>query len=281
MALNRLARHAEALAQLQKAHALGSPHPDQAFETGWAFVGLERWEKAVIELERFDKTSPGRGQTQEFLGRAFLGLGQFERADAAFKEALRRDPNLKPTVQVWQALLERRRNGAPAPRKSVADSMRDLPDSRLRSLLGKFRTGAGHEPEKAWNVTVSMGGGYNSNALFLGDGIPVPADSTSKSSAFSRFTLDGNYTWRVKNGDSITAGYSFDGQFYSETPAIDEANHLAFLDYRHPFAAGRLVASLRASDTFTQVGGDRVLTIQTADQALWANVLLTVGVRTA
>jgi tetratricopeptide (TPR) repeat protein len=57
-ALNRLGRHAEALARLERAVQMGSPHPELRFETGWALLRVQRWREAVAELERVRAETP-------------------------------------------------------------------------------------------------------------------------------------------------------------------------------------------------------------------------------
>src|SRR5437762_964598 len=81
VALNRLGRADEALARLSAANKLGSTHPDIPFETGWSYLMLKRWPEAIEQLNLFEKQSPGRGQTAEFLGRAHLALGHYKEAE--------------------------------------------------------------------------------------------------------------------------------------------------------------------------------------------------------
>jgi tetratricopeptide (TPR) repeat protein len=80
-ALNRLARHAEAVTRLDRAIQMGSPHPELAFETGWALLRVGRYQDAIVQLEQAERQRPGRGQTSEFLGRAYLALGDLARAE--------------------------------------------------------------------------------------------------------------------------------------------------------------------------------------------------------
>ena len=76
--LNRLERANEALHHLSRAAALGTAHPDLPFETGWSLLMLRRWEDAIEQLTHYEAAHPGRGQTSEFLGRAYLALGRLD-----------------------------------------------------------------------------------------------------------------------------------------------------------------------------------------------------------
>lgn len=105
-ALNRMDQHDAALRNLDQAAESGVRHSDLHFEKGWSLLGLARWQEAIEQLNEYEKTNPGRGQTSEFLGRAYLALGEYEKAQEAFALAVRRDPNLAPTVRLYRALLE-------------------------------------------------------------------------------------------------------------------------------------------------------------------------------
>src|SRR5258706_11846112 len=145
VALNRLGRAEEALAQLTRAKELGSTHPDLPFEMGWSLLTLRRWDEAIEQLKRYEATNPGRGQTSEFLGRAYLALGKYPQADAAFTEALNRDPDLLPTVSVYRALLRERQGVEAAARDESSTLFRAAPNSPFRQLLrNSFLPGSGH-----------------------------------------------------------------------------------------------------------------------------------------
>jgi tetratricopeptide (TPR) repeat protein len=175
-----MGRYSAAWGRLQQARALGVTHPEFAFELGWSLVNLQRWADAVTQLETYERAHPGRGQTSEFLGRAQLGLKQYDAAMASFDEALRRDPRLKPTVHFYQALLEQQRGNAEAARTHVQSILQESPNSPVaRAVNSQLATLAILEnppaPQgqsgKPWRISVSLGGGHNSNVIFLGSGI--------------------------------------------------------------------------------------------------------------
>ncbi len=134
-ALNRLGRAGEALARLQRAAGMGCDHPDLAFETAWSLLMLERWSDALASLERSERAHPGHGKTSEFIGRAFFGLGEDDKARAMFAEALKREPTLGPTVLLYLALLEERRGNIDAAREHLGSVVRQFPDSPLGPVL--------------------------------------------------------------------------------------------------------------------------------------------------
>ena len=134
-ALNRIGRFDEALSRLEKAATLGFKGPGLAFDTGWALLRLGRWIDAVVQLEQFEKAVPGRGKTSEFLGQAYLGLREYDRAEAKLKEAIQRDPQLKPTALLHLAMLERERKNRAAAKRHIETLLRESPDSPIAQTL--------------------------------------------------------------------------------------------------------------------------------------------------
>jgi tetratricopeptide (TPR) repeat protein len=257
-ALNRLGRHADALTRLERAARTGSPHPELAFETGWALVRVGRWRDAIAPLEQAEQRRPGRGQTSEFLGRAHLGLGDLARAEAHFLEALRRDPRLAPTVRLGLASIAARRGDRDAVRAQAERLQQEAPDSpiarRLQDAAALVTVPPAAAP-KPWQVVVSLSGGYNSNVIFLGDGIPLPTDISQKHAYLARATLGGSYDWRLGARDSLTAGYAGQVDLYADVPEANFLDQVWYLDYRHAFS-DTLAAALRVSDQFSLLDGD-------------------------
>ena len=136
-ALNRLGRSKEALVQLEKAGTMGFKGPGLAFDTGWALLRLGRWIDAIVQLEYFEKIVPGRGKASEFIGRAYLGLKQYDRAEAKLKEAILRDAALKPTALVYLAALEEERKNPVATRQYLETLVREAPESPIAKILRK------------------------------------------------------------------------------------------------------------------------------------------------
>ncbi len=139
-ALNRLGRPQEALQQLEQAAKMGFRGVGLTFDTGWALLRLGRWADAIAQLEYFDRVVSGRGKTSEFLGRAYLGLGDYDRAEAKLQEAIERDPELKPTALLYLAALEQERKNPEAARRYLETLVREAPESPIaRSLMQKLK----------------------------------------------------------------------------------------------------------------------------------------------
>jgi tetratricopeptide (TPR) repeat protein len=256
-ALNRLGRQEEALARLERAVQMGSPHPELPFELGWALLGVGRWRDAIPQLERAELQSPGRGQTSEFLGRAYLALGDLTRAEQYLEEALRRDPGLAPTVRLALAAVAARRGDQAAVRAQAQRLQLEAPDSPIARRLQEAAPLVPPAPAaaKPWQVVVSLSGGYNSNVIALGDTIPLPSDISQKHAYFARGTLGASYDWRLGARDSLTAGYNAQIDLYADLSEANFLDQVWYLDYRHAFTSD-LAAALRVSDNFSLLDGD-------------------------
>ncbi|MBI4657565.1 MAG: tetratricopeptide repeat protein [Verrucomicrobia bacterium] len=273
VALNRLGRYAEALARLQHAAKMGSKHPDLEFELGWALVALRRPKEAVSYLEQFEREHPGRGQTSEFLGRAYFGLREFDKAEDAFNEALRRDPTLKPTVSLGLALIAQERDQHDAVHRHLQTVLQETPESpvsrALRSRVDRLSRLAAlpQAMETAWGLSLSTAGGYNDNVTGVGDTALLPSEITGKGSPFARFNFSGNYGWRTAPDNTFSLAYSFLADVYSKVPQLDLRDHLWQAEYTRTFTAN-LAATLRLSDEFAQLGGDNFRNQTTVRPAL-------------
>jgi tetratricopeptide (TPR) repeat protein len=258
LALNRLGEPQEALSRLQQAQEQGATHPDIAFELGWSLLYLERWADALRELDRYELTSPGRGQTSEFRGRAYFALGDYDKAEALLQEALRRDPSLAPSVHLYLAFVARARNDIDTVSRELQAILEETPDSPLargiRQQAADFAE-AVSRASQPFRLNLSTGGGFNSNVIGLGSGILLPADISRKHAGFSNSILEGSYTRQVTQGGTLTAGYRFLANVYEGLGAFDLIDHFNYLDYRQQFRRD-LSAALQVSNQFTQLGGN-------------------------
>jgi len=256
-ALNRLGHQDQALPLFEQAQALGATHPDLNFEIAWSLLATGRFQKAIGHFEQYENLNPGRGQTSEFLGRAYFGLGKEEKAQAAFEEAIRRDPTLTPTVQFALTLIEQSRKNSEGASRHFQAIFQEGPDSPLsrvlRERLQRLTGPSTSQSEKPWRLAVSAGGGFNSNVLALGDGIPLPSDISSKGSGFGSFTADGSYTWEF-NPTTVTAGYGFLANVYGGVSTADLMDHLFSINIRHLFTP-QFQGAFLVTDNFTQIGG--------------------------
>ena len=260
VALNRLGRAEEGLSRLARAETLRLDHPDLAFEKGWSLLMLRRWEESVEQLRRYEAASPGRGQTWEFLGRAYLALGKYEQADDAFNQALRNDPELAPTVKVYRALLHQRRGDETAARDELAGLIRGAPDSVtgrvVRANLDAV-PGRASGSQRPWDLDLSLGWGYNSDARGISFVRPRNQQTVpEEGSAFARVTLDGAYYPIATTRDRMTLGYQLQADFYAEQRNDpDLFDQYVYVEHWHALGE-KFSVTLRLSENYTLLGED-------------------------
>lgn len=256
-ALNRLGRCKDALVCLEKAKSMGSEHPEFAFEMGWSLLGTDRYEDAVREFEGFEQAHPGLGKTSEFLGRAYFYMNEDEKAEKNLKEAVIRDPNLKPTAALFLAALADKWKKPELSAAYVRTILRESPHSPLGRTLWDYFAWTNVRKQKRWHITLSTSGGYNSNVIGLGDSVLLPSDISSKDAAFFRFTFGGNYVWYPTPKDSFSAGYGFLADFYDDISSNDTLDHYFYTQYSHALNQKQGI-SFRVSDEYTMLGGDEL-----------------------
>lgn len=242
MAENRLSRHGDALLSINRAERLGVRSPQLDFEKGWAAVGVDLWNEAIVSLERYEKAKPGNAKAAELLGRAYIAKGAYDKASAALHEAIRRDPAVKPTALYYLAFLERARGETKEADAYLETLFREAPQSPLaRALKGRIgevrelqRRGAERRRAAArpWRVGGSLALGYSDNVLLLPDGdLNLPSDVTSNQSRFVAFSADPRYDWRLDAESVVSAGYVLQGTKYFSVSEADYHDHVAYVDY--------------------------------------------------
>jgi tetratricopeptide (TPR) repeat protein len=244
MAENRLARHADALLSLERARALEVAPPRIDFEMGWAQVNLFLYELAVEHLEHYEAARPGEAKTSEFLGRTYMGLDRFDEAEAQFKEAIRRDPQVKPTVLYRLAQLERARENDEAAAAYLRRLLEEAPEAPLAETIREELARLA-PPPKPWHLGASLSYGFNDNVLAVPNALVLPTDVTTSQSHFIAFSADARYDWRITRRQILSPGYVFSGTDYDDIDTVDFQDHLFYLNYAHGLgpnleAAGRL-----------------------------------------
>ena len=258
VALNRLGSYREALALLAAAEKRGIHHAAMDFEIGWSLMGLKQGRACAERLERYEKTAPGRAQASEFLGRCRLMLGNHAGAEAAFDEAVRRDPRLRGSVALYMAALERDRGRPEALRQhlSVAAQADTQTGRALRELLAPPPAPPARLAPKPYRFGLAFSGGYNDNVIGLGSTIPLPADIMSQGAYFLRTNLTGSYTHAFGERTAGTLGVAVLFDRYDRLHAADLNDFFMYGDITHRVSED-LGFSFRLSDEYTVLGGRR------------------------
>jgi len=260
LTLNRLGRFDEADAALQQAARRGYPSDELLFERGWAAMGRENWRQAIDLLQRYERAAPGRGQTAEFLGRSYLGLGNTDKARQWLNEAVDRQPDLQPTVELYlmsAAAEEGEAAEAAARLRRLSGFTGDSPvTDALRRYLPDQADVVLTPDEKRWRLRVTVGGGWNDNVLAVADGLALPGDVTSRDAWFARIGVAGAYDLLVGERDRLVVGYGLDTLFHEqELNDADLIDQQWYALYQRRLS-DRWTASVQLADDYTIIGGD-------------------------
>ena len=258
MGQNRLGNASEALVWVRRARVMGYTHPNMDLEEGIGLIGVNGYEAALEPLTRYRKRNPDNGLVRELLGRAYLGLARYDEAQAQLEAAVRLDPALTESSSFLLGLVARGQGQAVSLRPRLEALLKRSPDSPpARALQSELdRDAERHHPDqKPWRITASAGGGYNDNVIGLGEGVVLPADISDEGSAFSRFTFNGDYEWRLENNDTVMAAYAFRADLYTKIDNADLLDHNVAVTYRRRFARD-VSGSLQVSDQYTFLDGD-------------------------
>jgi len=150
LTLNRLGAFRLALADLLRAEKQGQSFSRLDPEIAWAWLQTGGPDQARLRLEPYVAANPDDAKAHEFLGRAWLGLGDLDKGEASLKRALELDPDLEPTVRFYLAAVEHRRGNLQGAFENLAGVILRHPESRLGRRLGEtFPQIRVAEPEKS------------------------------------------------------------------------------------------------------------------------------------
>ncbi len=251
-ALNRLGQHSAALERLDRAKALADKNPHLEFERGWSLLLNHKWHEAIEALKSYDKTHPGRGQTSEFIGRAYLALEDFDEADACFKEAIRRDPRLQESIGPYQAAIDLHRGHLARAAEQLSEFMPVNILSTTDRFFSNHRIFGDPLSDKSWQLSLITAYGYNSDARGFKTDL-----STNKlpgeDSMFIRTGVDAIALVFASATDHVTLGYSLQSDFYTRRSAdADLVDQTLYLEFTRDLDQA-ISVSLFAADEFTLV----------------------------
>src|SRR5262245_54649882 len=85
--------HVEAADAYKRLLALQPKDSTAAYRLGWLYNELEKYADAIVTLKTADSMKPGDADTLEELGFAYRHLSRFEEGLAAYRDALKANPD--------------------------------------------------------------------------------------------------------------------------------------------------------------------------------------------
>jgi len=225
------------------------------FEIGWSLMGMGRAGACVPRLASYEQAVPGRAITSELLGRCYLLLRDYDKAEAKLREALARDPGAKQRVDLYLAQVQYGRGDRQAADATVAGILRGDTDLGRALRDGQAALAAlAPPPETGLRLAASASIGYNDNVIGLGNTIPLPADISNKGSTFFRGGFGISYTHQFDAQTRGSIGYGGLLDRYDQIKAADLDDHFIYADVAHRVNE-RVALSLRASLQLTYLSG--------------------------
>lgn len=256
---NRAGDPAQAVEAFELASRLGYSSADMLFEAGWAMLSLGEHARALELLAEYEAMAPGRGKSAEFIGRAWLAMGDLEAAQAWFDEALRRDPSLTTSISFQRAAI----SAIAGDEETARSYLERIASNDPASPLGQYVTAQleAIAPEsgddKYWRIIAVTSAGHDSNAISLNESLPLPSGITNDSGMFLQQTLRGAVDlWRQEGQGTLTLGGTALIRRYDDISAADYESFSLDLDYFQRISrnqVGRLQAYLgTTTDDFDQ-----------------------------
>lgn len=267
MALNRLGDFRGALVALDKSASLGMTALRLDFETGWAALNTGLFQRAAVLLTAYEKAKPGGAKTSEFLGRAYFRLGKMAEAEKYLNEALRRDPGLGPTVQLYLTRITLARGEDRKAVSGLLGILGDFPNSpvsqsvrnNVLAPIAARRLNRKRQAAKPWSAYASSSVGHNDNVIGYSSELSLPAEISRRDATF--LTLEGGaqYVHRIGDDHAVTGGYGGRYDSFFQIGNKDVLDNSVFARYAYAVRQipGDVVASLQGSYGHTRIGGSR------------------------
>lgn len=261
VALNRLGLHREALGQIELARKAGVKNAEMDFEYGWALLGSGQSAEALKALTAYKNANPDSGKTSELIGRGESFLGNDAKANTAFAEAVRLDPQLQASVDFFKASQAAEKNDSIRQGElleSVAQNSRGgALSSTMKAHLDFLRAIRPERRTKPWNAFGSLAIGRNSNVIALSEGILRPAEITRTDSRYIQLSAGGQYRRNIDTNKAVIVGGVANRTNYRDITSNDSDTFNVFARYEQKVTP-RLLAAFAGSFTHVRVDGDKL-----------------------
>jgi len=243
----------EATQRLEEASSKGCKLPEALLETGRLRLLAKNDAGALDALDACELARPGQWQVAEWRGIVLCRLGRHEAALAAFEEAGRRGSTDTQAIDYYVGVCHRELGHAGEAKRSFEEAERASPGTAFglaaREFLG-VPAGA-----RKWACWQRGFGGYDTNAIALGDDTQVPTGDRRRDAWFGGVAAGGWY--RIDLSDAFDVVLSAEGSrtVYNEIARAntDEARLGVGADWR---ASERVAAHVEVTLDHTEFGYD-------------------------
>jgi tetratricopeptide (TPR) repeat protein len=127
----------EAESELQELRKLAPKEAEYAYQLGITYRNLSRW-----ALERMREIDPASARLQQLMGEQYSTAGEREKAEAAFRRAIKKDPEL-PGPHLALAILYLQSNKRSEALAEVDKELAIAPESAVAKQVRQAITGGG------------------------------------------------------------------------------------------------------------------------------------------
>lgn len=259
VALSRTAESAadreEASLRLEEASAKRCRLPEALLEIGRIRLLAGKDAEALSALDACEAARPGEGRVAEWRGIALSRLGRHAEALAAFEEAKRRGAADTQAIDYYIGLCHREMGHAEEAKRSFEEAERASPGTAFGLAAREFLGAPAGARPRRWAFWQRGFGGYDTNAIALGDDTQVPTGDRRRDAWFGGLAAGGWY--RIDLSDAFDVVLSADGSrtVYNEIARAntDEARVGVGADWR---ASERIAAHVEVTLDHTEFGYD-------------------------
>lgn len=224
---------------------------------GIARIGLGKYREALTPLNAAEQVSPDNPLIYYFKGFVSQQLSAYDQSQALFSRAMALSPDLTPTVRYYTGIGHYQRGLVEEAQKEFEAAIAlSEPDSDLARSAKEFlqQRGASKGP-RAWDLSMSASGQYDSNVVLLPLGTQPPGGQTGisqKDDYRAAFYLRGEYRGIQTNAWTVGATYGFYQSLHQTLSTFDVENHSPSLFVQHQF--GALQTRLQYMYDYVKVG---------------------------
>jgi tetratricopeptide (TPR) repeat protein len=210
---------------------------------GIAQTGLGKYREALTTLNAAEQVSADDPLIYYFKGLVTQQLNAYDQSQALFSRAMALSPDLTPTVRYYTGIGHYQRGLAEEAQKEFEAAIAlSEPDSDLARSAKEFlkQQRSASRRLRAWDLSMSASGQYDSNVVLLPLGTQPPGGQTGISQKHdyrTAFYLRGEYRGIQTNAWTVGATYGFYQSFHHTLSAFDVENHSPSFFVQNQFGA--------------------------------------------
>ncbi|WP_447600740.1 tetratricopeptide repeat protein [Nitrospira sp. Nam80] len=198
---------------------------------GMAQTGLRKYQEALTALTAAEQVSADNPLIYYFKGFVTQQLSAYAESQALFSRAMALSPDLTPSVRYYTGVGHYQRGLVEEAQKDFEAAIAlSEPDSDLarsaKEILNQQRSVS--KRERAWDLSMSASGQYDSNVVLLPLGTQPPGGQTGisqKDDYRTAFYLRGEIRGIQTNAWTVGATYGFYQSFHHTLSAFDVEDH--------------------------------------------------------